>query len=153
MCLVDADRKAICKMPMIRGDCDQQISRWYFNPADQYCHPFQYTGCRTWSLFNHHLSHWTLLDGNANAFETEQDCRELCQAKEKGPRSRKHFSPLLPSLLQMSVHWTKTQAVAISTRSCGTMMHLVNSARTSTTGHVEATAIVSAPSKNVKSVV
>ncbi|CAF1151451.1 unnamed protein product [Rotaria sp. Silwood1] len=61
------DIKAVCHLPMVRGNCDQQISRWYYNPADQYCHSFQYTGCH----------------GNANSFETEQDCRIICQAKEK----------------------------------------------------------------------
>jgi hypothetical protein len=31
---------------MIRGNCDQQISRWYYNRTDQYCYSYQYTGCR-----------------------------------------------------------------------------------------------------------
>ncbi|CAF0874566.1 unnamed protein product [Rotaria sordida] len=61
------DIRAVCNLPMVRGNCDQQISRWYYNAADQYCHAYQYTGCH----------------GNANSFETEQDCREICQAKEK----------------------------------------------------------------------
>ncbi|CAF3509066.1 unnamed protein product [Rotaria socialis] len=61
------DIKSACHLPMVRGNCDQQISRWYFNPADQYCHSFQYTGCH----------------GNANSFESEQDCRQICEAKEK----------------------------------------------------------------------
>ncbi|CAF5032922.1 unnamed protein product, partial [Rotaria socialis] len=43
--LVTNDIKSACHLPMVRGNCDQQISRWYFNPADQYCHSFQYTGC------------------------------------------------------------------------------------------------------------
>ncbi|UJR30963.1 hypothetical protein I4U23_018475 [Adineta vaga] len=61
------DTKTICNLPMVRGSCDQQISRWYFNPSDKYCHPYQYTGCH----------------GNANSFENEQDCRDICHAKEK----------------------------------------------------------------------
>ncbi|CAF4128889.1 unnamed protein product [Rotaria sp. Silwood2] len=61
------DIKAVCSLSMVRGNCDQQISRWYYNPADQYCHSFQYTGCH----------------GNANSFEIEQDCREICHAREK----------------------------------------------------------------------
>lgn len=61
------DIKSLCNLPMNRGSCDQQISRWYYNPVDQYCYPYQYTGC----------------NGNGNSFETEQNCREICEAKEK----------------------------------------------------------------------
>ena len=45
---VKEERKAICRLPMTRGDCDQQIARWYYNPLDEFCHSFQYTGCRTY---------------------------------------------------------------------------------------------------------
>lgn len=72
---------------MVRGNCDQQISRWYYNPADQYCHPFQYTGCSKFidfQLFCNRFSFSIYLDGNANSFESEQDCGKICQAKEKG---------------------------------------------------------------------
>ncbi|CAF3650742.1 unnamed protein product [Adineta steineri] len=61
------DVKSICDLAMVRGNCDQQISRWHFNPTDQYCHSFQYTGCH----------------GNANSFESEQNCQDICEAKEK----------------------------------------------------------------------
>jgi hypothetical protein len=44
--LVPNDIKALCNLPMIRGNCDQQISRWYYNAVDQYCYSYQYTGCR-----------------------------------------------------------------------------------------------------------
>lgn len=43
--LVSNDIKSVCNLSMIRGSCDQQISRWYYNPVDQYCHSYQYTGC------------------------------------------------------------------------------------------------------------
>jgi hypothetical protein len=33
---------------------------------------------------NKFLVFFLSIDGNANSFETEQNCREICQAKEKG---------------------------------------------------------------------
>ncbi len=81
---------------MIRGNCDQQISRWYYNRTDQYCHSYQYTGCRKF-LFkknNFIFDFFCLLDGNANSFESEQDCQEICQAKEQGllqKKTKKNF--------------------------------------------------------------
>ncbi|CAF0753758.1 unnamed protein product [Didymodactylos carnosus] len=62
-----AEILGICHQPMTRGSCDQQITRWYYNSRDQYCYPFQYTGCH----------------GNSNQFETENECRNFCNAKEK----------------------------------------------------------------------
>ena len=87
--LVANDIKLLCNQSMIRGNCDQQIPRWYFNPNDQYCHPYQYTGCRKFEriffLFkNITCSFLSKTEGNANSFEVEQDCRDICQAKEKG---------------------------------------------------------------------
>jgi hypothetical protein len=86
------DIKSLCNLPMIRGTCDQQISRWYYNPVDQYCHSYQYTGCRKCLFFEKTFSLvFILIDGNANSFETEQDCQNICQAKEKGLLKNIHF--------------------------------------------------------------
>jgi len=79
---------------MIRGNCDQQISRWYYNRTDQYCHSYQYTVFRKFLLKkkkNFIFDFFCLLDGNANSFESEQDCQEICQAKEKGLLKKNSF--------------------------------------------------------------
>jgi hypothetical protein len=56
----------MCDAPKIAGYCHLKLQRWYYNKTTQMCHQFTYTGC----------------DVNSNNFESEHDCRSMCNAKE-----------------------------------------------------------------------
>ena len=59
----------ICNKPKVTGVCHLNLQRWYFNKNTRMCHQFTYSGC----------------EGNSNNFETEEDCRRSCNAKEVEP--------------------------------------------------------------------
>jgi hypothetical protein len=52
----------ICFMPSDTGPCRAAVTRFYFNTNSAKCEMFLYGGC----------------SGNANNFETPQDCMEKC---------------------------------------------------------------------------
>jgi len=52
-----------CFLAREQGTCGNNLARWYFNEAKCRCQPFAYGGC----------------DGNANNFETLEDCQSLCE--------------------------------------------------------------------------
>ena len=56
----------VCNVPKKSGMCLLDLQRWYFNKTTMMCHQFTYSGC----------------DYNSNNFESEQDCRSVCNAKE-----------------------------------------------------------------------
>ncbi|CAB3248675.1 unnamed protein product [Arctia plantaginis] len=60
ICVRPAPKDA-CKLPDVKGPCDADHVRWYYNSTREQCLPFRYGGCL----------------GNANNF----DSRELCQTK------------------------------------------------------------------------
>ena len=55
----------ICSLPKEEGPCDKYYERWYHNQATGYCEQFVYKGCH----------------GNKNRFESEQECRQQCNAQ------------------------------------------------------------------------
>ena len=141
---------------MIRGNCDQQISRWHYNPTDQYCHSYQYTGCSKSIFFSFQRNYFFSIeiDGNANSFETEQNCRDICQAKEKGFfRNKKQKIRFCNSIFQRFVHWKKIPAAVINIESCGIMILQVVNVRIFIMVHVVEIPIVLERNKNVKYVV
>uniref|UniRef100_A0A1I7RSZ6 Kunitz/Bovine pancreatic trypsin inhibitor domain protein n=1 Tax=Bursaphelenchus xylophilus TaxID=6326 RepID=A0A1I7RSZ6_BURXY len=52
-----------CTQRMDPGPCSNFVQRWFFNPAQGACEPFQYGGCA----------------GNRNHFFTERECQIHCQ--------------------------------------------------------------------------
>jgi len=57
--LIEIDR---CKMPQEVGPCRRARPSWSYDQATRECQPFLYGGCR----------------GNANRFETQDECRSAC---------------------------------------------------------------------------
>ncbi|ESN96688.1 hypothetical protein HELRODRAFT_138322, partial [Helobdella robusta] len=51
-----------CIIPRDRGPCKGFIERWYFDVQMLKCLPFTYGGCA----------------GNANNFESNEECIEVC---------------------------------------------------------------------------
>ncbi|KAK6753440.1 hypothetical protein RB195_012807 [Necator americanus] len=51
-----------CSVPLAPGTGNAGLSRWYYNPDDRQCLPFQYNGKR----------------GNQNNFETQTECERTC---------------------------------------------------------------------------
>ncbi|CAI9718898.1 chordin isoform X2 [Octopus vulgaris] len=54
--------KEICYLPLQKGSCSRNVSRWYFDFHRSKCVQFDYSGC----------------GGNANLFETLTDCQKKC---------------------------------------------------------------------------
>ncbi|XP_056436841.1 kunitz-type protease inhibitor 1-like [Gadus chalcogrammus] len=57
-----ADHLAFCTEPPKVGPCYENQSAWYYNPIQQQCHPFIYSGCQ----------------GNDNHFESKDECEKSC---------------------------------------------------------------------------
>ncbi|XGW01437.1 hypothetical protein V3C99_013967 [Haemonchus contortus] len=51
-----------CSVPLAPGTGNAGLARWYYNPDDRQCFPFQYNGKR----------------GNQNNFETQAECERTC---------------------------------------------------------------------------
>uniref|UniRef100_A0A182NVJ8 Papilin n=1 Tax=Anopheles dirus TaxID=7168 RepID=A0A182NVJ8_9DIPT len=54
----------VCREPQAYGDCLENGERWFFEPHEQRCVRFPYSGC----------------GGNGNNFRTEAECRQRCAA-------------------------------------------------------------------------
>lgn len=52
----------ICGEPMMKGRCNNNILRVYFDKTSSRCRLFSYSGC----------------EGNRNNFQTEKDCYNVC---------------------------------------------------------------------------
>lgn len=53
---------AACFLPKIAGPCEGYHPKWYYDAERKQCGQFIYGGCL----------------GNANKFETREECAELC---------------------------------------------------------------------------
>ena len=70
---------AVCDLPKVRGPCTQNFSMWHFNAESRECSHFDYSGCL----------------GNANRFETHQECLDLCVNRhEENEIESSNFVPL-----------------------------------------------------------
>nr|XP_042133041.1 WAP four-disulfide core domain protein 8 [Peromyscus maniculatus bairdii] len=69
-----------CMLPSDTGDCQDNLTRWYFDSEKYFCRPFTYSGCR----------------GNANNFLSKTDCKNACTLLVK-----KGQCPLFPFQMRM----------------------------------------------------
>ncbi|KAK6178076.1 hypothetical protein SNE40_012908 [Patella caerulea] len=58
----DQADSSVCQLPVIAGDCNQEIPRYGWNTESGNCEYFIYTGC----------------GGNRNKFQSQKDCLEMC---------------------------------------------------------------------------
>lgn len=61
------------------GRCNGAFQSYYFERATGTCEPFRYSGC----------------GGNANRFQTKEQCEELCVHRVSGVKSET-YSPSIP---------------------------------------------------------
>ncbi|KAF4083893.1 hypothetical protein AMELA_G00122540 [Ameiurus melas] len=59
----NAKAVSYCTQPPITGPCRDDNTKWYYNPYEGKCIPFNFGGC----------------NGNDNQFDSEQDCIDLCR--------------------------------------------------------------------------
>ena len=90
----DLELERFCLLPKDAGNCLDYMNRWYFDTKTGKCLKFVYSGCL----------------GNANNFETEDDCQKKCFSwgddyripPEIEPRGKDHVN----NLLQYTVWFT-----------------------------------------------
>ncbi|GFR10825.1 amyloid beta A4 protein, partial [Trichonephila clavata] len=85
------ERKGVCSLPRLYGNCAGMFSRWYFEDLEKRCYNFVFSGC----------------GGNKNNFKTHKACMRKCVhekerkvpkkkdavfSKLSGSKDRRHFS-------------------------------------------------------------
>uniref|UniRef100_A0A098LWU7 Kunitz n=1 Tax=Opheodrys aestivus TaxID=186591 RepID=A0A098LWU7_9SAUR len=80
------DRPRFCYLPPETGICKAYVRAFYYNLTSNECQEFVYGGCV----------------GNANRFETEDDCKDSCVEK---PGECPLHSPFLPCLRKCVDDW------------------------------------------------
>lgn len=80
-----------CSLPSLKGDCDGNETKWYFDAANERCSQFVYGGCY----------------GNANNFESAAECEDRCRTADvhrQQPRTEAPVSfddvRVLPSIIK-----------------------------------------------------
>ncbi|XP_077785653.1 kunitz-type serine protease inhibitor spermatin-like [Podarcis muralis] len=71
---VDSALSYKCVFPSEYGACNESISHYYYDPLEDQCLQFNYSGC----------------GGNDNNFETTEACEEACRKTISGPRPKSH---------------------------------------------------------------
>ncbi|XP_064484466.1 actinia tenebrosa protease inhibitors-like isoform X2 [Ornithodoros turicata] len=61
----EPEQSEVCILPLKRGPCSSSVTRFYYNVTTEDCNIFLYGGCM----------------GNANNFETYNQCKEACRPK------------------------------------------------------------------------
>lgn len=70
-------KSPICYMAVNSGSCNADITAYYYDPHSQMCQAFLYGGC----------------EGNANRFQTEEQCERLCgRFQGQGKISKEYFA-------------------------------------------------------------
>ncbi|BFZ20777.1 hypothetical protein BsWGS_23816 [Bradybaena similaris] len=64
------DLASVCSLPSVTGPCRAYFQRYFYNPATSQCEEFVYGGCR----------------GNANRFNTIEECQTACASGSNEPR-------------------------------------------------------------------
>lgn len=59
----------LCALPAVRGRCQENVTRYYYDRRSDECLQFEYSGCR----------------GNKNNFYSEQDCAAQCRRRQSQP--------------------------------------------------------------------
>lgn len=57
----------LCGLPPVRGRCQENVTRYYYEARLDQCLTFEYSGCR----------------GNKNNFYSERDCAAQCQRQRQ----------------------------------------------------------------------
>ena len=83
---------ARCTEPPVTGDCRNSYTRWYYNPIQRECTPFNYGGCR----------------GNENRFTTRDDCMAMCKGVTGG-RGPAAFGAQCGSFCYGGLVWRRQQ--------------------------------------------
>ena len=65
------DSANVCALERDGGGCDEYHIKWYYDSLRSRCGRFIYTGC----------------DGNANRFETQDECETRCVTAETGKQT------------------------------------------------------------------
>ncbi|KHJ86859.1 Kunitz/Bovine pancreatic trypsin inhibitor domain protein [Oesophagostomum dentatum] len=62
MCKPKSEEQDVCSLPVVAGPCTDAYTRYAYNSKKQKCVKFRFGGC----------------EGNANNFETLEDCQSVC---------------------------------------------------------------------------
>lgn len=83
---IEEPKSPICLAPVDSGNCDDSITAYYYDAQHQMCQAFIYGGC----------------DGNANKFQTEEQCERLC-GKFHGQGKKLHIKNFDTSIVVFSL--------------------------------------------------
>ena len=61
----DIDDSDECSLPVMPGNCFQELERWFFDSTSNTCKRFKYGGC----------------NGNKNNFQTREQCESRCTSQ------------------------------------------------------------------------
>lgn len=75
----------LCSLPPVRGRCQENATRYYYDRRTDQCYPFEYSGCR----------------GNKNNFYSERDCTAQCQ-RQRPEQQPEQQPPQQPELDDVS---------------------------------------------------
>uniref|UniRef100_A0A914EG27 Papilin n=1 Tax=Acrobeloides nanus TaxID=290746 RepID=A0A914EG27_9BILA len=73
------DAAEVCNLPFESGSCDGSEKKWFFDAISGLCRSFTYTGC----------------DGNANRFDSDIECYNLCKTFAHQPASVEPLTKLV----------------------------------------------------------
>lgn len=68
----------LCGLPAVRGRCQENVTRYYYESRNDECLPFEYSGCR----------------GNKNNFYSVRECESQCKReREQEPEREREREP------------------------------------------------------------
>uniref|UniRef100_A0A0N5AZ91 BPTI/Kunitz inhibitor domain-containing protein n=1 Tax=Syphacia muris TaxID=451379 RepID=A0A0N5AZ91_9BILA len=66
-----------CSLQLNRGPCNNYTAKWYYDSYSKQCRSFYYGGCQ----------------GNANRFNSLEECKATCDREEDNPAVKRCFKP------------------------------------------------------------